>query len=180
MRRDQDDTETLSYESEGLVGKEIRAAVINVFEQYRSAQVAGSINWCPDDYSTHHLDATEAIAHRFSTSRGSPVNSPSFPLRIPPSLLTQAIPVRHLPHFTSSSRCNIGVSDSVVETMWAKADMDGRGVCKRLYRLIFKEKGHARLPLCSGNFTTIFWAQVVQMIPSPSAACKATPSTSAV
>jgi len=88
--------------------------------------------------------------------------------------------VRHLPHFTSSSRCNIAVSDSVVETMWAKADMDGRGVCKRFYRLIFKEKGQARLPLCSGNFTTIFWAQVVQMIPSPSAACKATPSTSAV
>jgi hypothetical protein len=39
MRRDQDDTETLSYESEGLVGKkEIRAAVIDVFEQCRLHQ----------------------------------------------------------------------------------------------------------------------------------------------
>jgi hypothetical protein len=30
---------------------------------------------------------------------------------------------------------------SVVRTIWAMADMDGRDLCKRFYKLMFEEKG---------------------------------------
>jgi CHAT domain-containing protein len=130
-----------------LVGKKAtKAAVIDGLKQHRFAHVAGSVKLVPgrpfdvpfrlhgDDSLTLldivrcHFPFAEFVF--LSASHTAELTGPSHP--------DEAL------HLTAAMQ-HSGFR-SVVGTMWAMADMDGRDLCKRFYKLMFTEKGQEGVP----------------------------------
>jgi CHAT domain len=125
-----------------LVGKKAtKAAVIDGLEQHRFAHIAGSVKLVPGrpfdaPFRLHGNDrltlldiarcrCPSAEFAFLSASHAAELTDPSHP--------DEAL------HLTAAMQhCGFR---SVVGTMWAMADMDGRDLCKWFYKLMFEEKG---------------------------------------
>lgn len=130
-----------------LAGKKAtKAAVIDDLGQHRFAHIAGSVKLVPGrpfdapfrlhgddrltllDIARCHFPSAEFAF--LSASHTAELTDPSHP--------DEAL---HL----AAAMLHCGFR-SVVGTMWAMADMDGRDVCKRFYKLMFEEKGQEDVP----------------------------------
>ena len=130
-----------------LVGKKAtKAAVIDGLRQHRFAHLAGSVKLVPGlpfdvpfrlhgddsltllDIARCHFPSAEFAF--LSASHTAELTGPSHP--------DEAL------HLTAALQ-HSGFR-SVVGTMWEMADMDGRDLCKRFYKLMFTEKGQEGVP----------------------------------
>ncbi|KAF8495458.1 CHAT domain-containing protein [Russula emetica] len=124
-----------------LVGKKAtKAAVIEGLEQHRFAHIAGSVKLVPGRpfdapfrlHGNERLTLLDIAKCRFSSAEFAFLSASHTAELTDPSHPDEAL------HLTAAMQhCGFR---SVVGTMWAMADMDGRDLCKRFYKLMFEEK----------------------------------------
>lgn len=124
-----------------LVGKKAtKAAVIDGLEQHRFAHIAGSVKLVPGrpfdaPFRLHggdHLTLLDIARCRFPSAEFAFLSASHAAELTDPSHPDEAL------HLTAAMlHCGFR---SVVGTMWAMADMDGRDLCKWFYKLMFEEK----------------------------------------
>jgi hypothetical protein len=124
-----------------LVGKKAtKAAVIDGLEQHRFAHMAGSVKLVPGrpfdaPFRLHggdRLTLLDIARCRFPSAEFAFLSASHAAELTDPSHPDEAL------HLTAAMlHCGFR---SVVGTMWAMADMDGRDLCKWFYKLMFEEK----------------------------------------
>lgn len=124
-----------------LVGKKAtKAAVIEGLEQHRFAHIAGSVKLVPGrpfdaPFRLHEgdrLTLLDIARCRFPSAEFAFLSASHTAEFTHPSHPDEAL------HLTAAMlHCGFR---SVVGTMWAMADMDGRDLCKWFYKLMFEEK----------------------------------------
>ena len=130
-----------------LVGKKAtKAAVIDGLEQHRFAHIAGSVKLVPGKpfdapfrlHGDDRLTLLDIARCRFPSAEFAFLSASHAAELTDPSHPDEAL------HLTAAMQ-HSGFR-SVVGTMWAMADMDGRDLCKRFYKLVFEEKGQEGVP----------------------------------
>ena len=124
-----------------LIGKKAtKAAVIDGLEQHRFAHIAGSVKLVPGRpfdapiklHDHERLTLLDIARCRFPSAEFAFLAASHAAELTDPSHPDEAL------HLTAAM-LHSGFR-SVVGTMWAMADMDGRDLCKRFYKLMFEEK----------------------------------------
>lgn len=130
-----------------LVGKKAtKAAVIDGLEQHRFAHIAGSVKLVPGRpfdapfrlHGNDRLTLLDIARCRFPSAEFAFLSASHAAELTDPSQPDEAL------HLTAAMlHCGFR---SVVGTMWAMADMDGRDLCRRFYKLMFEEKKGCVIP----------------------------------
>lgn len=125
-----------------LVGKKAtKAAVIDGLEQHRFAHIAGSVKLVPGRPfdAPFRLHGDDRLTLLDIARCRCPSAEFAFLSASHAAELTDSSHPDEALHLTAAMQhCGFR---SVVGTMWAMADMDGRDLCRRFYKLMFEEKG---------------------------------------
>jgi CHAT domain len=125
-----------------LVGKKAtKAAVLEGLEQHRFAHLAGSVKLVPgrpfDTPFVFHGSDNRLTLLDIARCRLPSAEFAFLSASHTAELTEQSPPDEALHLAAAMQHCGFR---SVVGTMWAMADMDGRDVCKQFYKLMFEEE----------------------------------------
>lgn len=130
-----------------LVGENVtKAAVIEGLEQHRFVHISGSVKLVPGRPldAPFRLHGDDRLTLLDIARCRLPSAEFAFLSASHAAELTDLSHPDEALHLTAAMQhCGFR---SVVGTMWAMADMDGRDLCKRFYKLMFEEKGQKGVP----------------------------------